>query len=85
MQATANWQPHGHGPKNNAFLLGPKPLLTSQMTKWLSSLLATKHSGLEHMQNTPNGQKFLVTMSDLNKLKLLKSGGFFVLFFYKKS
>lgn len=64
MQATANWQPHGHGPKNNAFLLGPKPLLMSPMTKWLSILLVTKRSGSEHMQNTQNGQKFLVNMSD---------------------
>lgn len=71
MQASANWQPHGHGPKNNAFLLGPKPLLMSLMTKWSSGLIATKHSGLEHMQNTPNGQNFLVhvTMSDILKLK----------------
>lgn len=71
MRALANWQPHGHGPKNNAFLLGPKPLLMSLMTKWSSGLLATNHSGLEHMQNTPNGQKFLVhvTLSDILKLK----------------
>lgn len=67
MQTTANWQPHGHGPKNNAFLLGPKPLLMSPMTKWLSILLVTKRSGLEHMQNTPNGQKFLVNMSRSDK------------------
>lgn len=64
MQAIANWQPHGHGPKNNAFLLGPKLLLMSPMIKWLSILLVTKRSGSEHMQNTPNGQKFLVNMSD---------------------